>query len=136
MNRSTRLITATYIMSYVAVKAPDSVTTAQIAKAVKDHPARVRQIVAALVKGKLLASTRGAHGGVRLTRTAESITLRHIYEAVEDRPLLAVSVKEPFPARFCHVHPTFTKLYKSLEEQMRAELEDVWLRDMYTKPPR
>jgi Rrf2 family protein len=136
MSRSTRLVTATYILSYVAVKAPALVTTSAIAAAVKDHPARVRQLVAVLVRKRLLSSVRGASGGVRLARDPEDITLGDICDAVEDQPLLAVSLKDPFAAWAgrCHVHPTFTRLYAEFEWKMREDLRRHRLRDMYTPP--
>lgn len=136
MARSTKLVTATYILSYVGVKAPALVTTRTIARAVKDHPARVRQIVAALVRKNLLMSVRGARGGVRLARDPEHITLGDICDAVEDQPLLAVSLKNPFSAfgGKCQVHPTFTRLYAEFEWKMREDLRRHRLRDMYTLP--
>jgi Rrf2 family protein len=136
MGRSTKLVTATYILSYVAVKTPGLVTTSAIAAAVKDHPARVRQLVAALVRKGLLSSVRGANGGVQLARAPEDITLGDICDAVEDQPLLAVSLKDPFAAWAgrCHVHPTFTKLYADFEWKMREDLRRHRLRDMYTPP--
>ncbi|SRR6266545_5594630 len=136
MGRSTKLVTATYILSYVAVKAPALVTTSAIARAVKDHPARVRQLVATLVRKNLLMSVRGANGGVRLARAPEDITLRDICDAVEDQPLLAVSLKNPFAAWAgrCQVHPTFTKLYADFEWKMREDLRSHRLREMYTPP--
>ena len=136
MARSTKLVTATYILSYVAVKAPALVTTSAIARAVKDHPARVRQVVSMLVKKNLLMSIRGANGGVRLGREPEDITLRDICDAVEDQPLLAVSLKDPFSqwAGRCKVHPTFTRIYADFEWKMREDLRRYRLRDMYTPP--
>lgn len=136
MARSTKLVTATYILSYVGVKAPALVTTRAIARAVKDHPARVRQLVATLVRRNVLMSVRGARGGVRLARPPEHITLRDICDAVEDRPLLAVSLKNPFSAFAgkCQVHPTFTQLYADFEWKMREDLRLHRLRDMYTLP--
>jgi Rrf2 family protein len=136
MGRSTKLVTATYILSYVAVKAPALVTTSAIARAVKDHPARVRQLVAALVRKNLLLSVRGPRGGVRLGRDPEDISLGDICDAVEDQPLLAVSLKDPFAAWAgrCHVHPTFTRLYAEFEWRIREGLRHHRLRDMYTAP--
>lgn len=135
MPASTKLASATYILSYVAVKAPGLVTTATIAKAVKEHPARVRQIVAALVRARLLRSVRGARGGVTLGRPAETISLRDIHEAVEDQGLLTLTLKDPFSAWAgkCHVHPTLTKLYRDFEERMLVSLSDYRLSQMFTK---
>jgi DNA-binding IscR family transcriptional regulator len=89
MSKSTRLLTATYILSYVAANAPEVVTTERIAEQVDEHPTRVRQIVAALVKAGLLSASRGAAGGVSLRRAASEISLRDVQEAVQDSSLLA-----------------------------------------------
>jgi Rrf2 family protein len=134
MPASSKLATATYILSYVAVKAPTLVTTATIAKVVKEHPTRVRQLVAALARARLLRSVRGARGGVTLGRPAETISLRDIYEAVEDQSLLTLTLKDPFSAWAdrCHVHPTLTKLYRDFEERMLVQLSDYRLSQMFT----
>jgi Rrf2 family protein len=134
MPASSKLATATYILSYVAVKGPTLVTTATIAKVVKEHPTRVRQLVAALARARLLRSVRGARGGVTLGRPAETISLRDIYEAVGDQSLLTLTLKDPFSAWAdrCHVHPTLTKLYRDFEERMLVQLSDYRLSQMFT----
>ena len=78
MPASTKLATATYILSYVAVKAPALVTTATIAKAVKEHPARIRQLDAAGLVPWAGASAHwmcikgGAITGRRITHAASA----------------------------------------------------------------
>lgn len=135
MSRSTKLVSASYILSYIAAKAPAQVTTEEIARAVKDHPARVRQIVAALVKAEFLVSVRGANGGVTLARPASQINLLQVFEAVEDQPVLALSLRESFDGwgAKCRVHPVISKLYGELEDQVLTQLGRVRLDHLIDK---
>lgn len=133
MSKSTRLLTATYILSYVAANAPEVVTTERIATQVDEHPTRVRQIVAALVKAGLLAAARGASGGVSLKRPAAQITLHDIQQAVQDGSLLALHLFEPSSewAGKSSVHLMFENLRDELEKRIRDYLDEHTLDQTY-----
>lgn len=135
MSRSTKLVSAAYIMSYVAAKDPQQLTTDAIADALKDHPARVRQIVAALVKAKLLRSLRGAGGGVVLAKAPEKITLKDLYLAVDDQPLLSLGLRASFDGwdNICGVRPILTSLYSEMEADLVAKLSKVKLSTLYKR---
>jgi tripartite-type tricarboxylate transporter receptor subunit TctC len=134
MPKSTKLVTATYIMSYVAASSPDLVTTDRIARKVDEHPTRVRQIVAGLVKHGLLSATRGASGGVTLARPAAEITLRDITAAVHDASLLGFHVRDPHSewAGKSKVHPLFENLRAELDGYINAYLARNTLDQTYT----
>lgn len=134
MSKSTRLLTATYILSYVAANAPEVVTTERIAEQVDEHPTRVRQIVAALVKAGLLTASRGASGGVALKRPAAEISLRDVQEAVQDSSLLAFHLFEPKSewAGKSRVHLVFENLRAELESRIQAYLAEHTLDQTYT----
>ncbi len=133
MSKSTRLLTATYILSYVAANAPEVVTTERIAEQVDEHPTRVRQIVAALVKASLLSASRGAAGGVSLRRPASEISLRDVQEAVQDSSLLAFHLFEPCSewAGKSRVHLVFENLRAELESRIQAYLAEHTLDQTY-----
>jgi Rrf2 family protein len=137
MSRSTKLISAAYIMSYVAAKDPQQLTTDTIADAMKDHPARIRQIVAALVKAELLKSLRGAGGGVVLARAPDKITLKDIYLAVDEQPLLSLGMRPSFNGwdNVCSVRSVLTSLYTGMENDLIDKLGKVKLTTLY-KPAR
>lgn len=137
MSRSTKLVSAAYIMSYVAAKHPEQLTTDSIAEALKDHPARVRQIVASLVKADLLISLRGAGGGVALGRPPDRITLKDLYLAVDDQPLLALGLRSDFNGwdNVCSVKPIVSALYSEMEGDLIGKLAKVRLSSLY-KPAR
>ncbi|MFM7533185.1 MAG: tripartite tricarboxylate transporter substrate-binding protein [Rubrivivax sp.] len=133
MSKSTRLLTATYILSYVAANAPEVVTTERIAEQVDEHPTRVRQIVAALVKAGLLTASRGAAGGVALKRPASAISLRDVQEAVQDGSLLAFHLFEPKSewAGKSRVNLVFENLRGELEARIQAYLAEHTLDQTY-----
>jgi Rrf2 family protein len=122
-------------LSYVAIKAPNLVTTDEIARQIEDHPARVRQLVATLVKADLLVSVRGANGGVKLARDADEIDLRQVYEAVADQPLVSIAWKDPHPtwANNCHIQPNFERLSEELETKAMNDLASYRLSEMFTR---
>lgn len=134
MSKSTRLLTATYILSYVAANAPEVVTTERIAEQVDEHPTRVRQIVAALVRAGLLVAMRGAAGGVSLARPATEISLHDIQTAVQDGSLLALHLFEPDSewAGKSSVHLVFENLRDELQHRIDSYLGQHTLDQTYT----
>ncbi|HYF17256.1 MAG TPA: tripartite tricarboxylate transporter substrate-binding protein [Ramlibacter sp.] len=133
MSKSTRLLTATYILSYVAASAPEVVTTERISSQVDEHPTRVRQIVADLVKAGLLVASRGAAGGVSLKKPASEITLHDIQQAVQDGSLLNLNLFEPSSewAGKSRVHLVFENLRDELEKRIRDYLGEHTLDQTY-----
>lgn len=104
-------------------------TTDAVAKALEDHPARVRQIVAGLVRGGLLQSLRGANGGVALARPAAQITLRDIFNATEERGMLGVGLRANDADGVTATPLTrgFQALFAELETMVLQRLENVTL---------
>lgn len=134
MPYSTKLATASYITAYIAAHHPDLMTSDKVAEAVADHPTRVRQFVAMLVKAGLLRSLRGSGGGLALAREPDEITLLDIYVAVEDSPALSVAMRENFTGwgASCHVDPILRGVFDKAEGQFRALLAGVPLTALYT----
>lgn len=127
MSQSTRLITASYILSFVAANAPQKLRTETIAKWVKTHPTRVRNLVSQMVKADILKSYRGAKGGLTLARPANEITLREVYDAVQESSLIAEKIDNPFSGMedHCKVFEVFTRLFAMLENNMRLDLGNI-----------
>lgn len=129
MTQSTKLASAAYIMAYVARHEPEHVTTDSIARALKDHPTRVRQIVSALVKAGLMKSLRGANGGIVLARPPSRIDFRQIYEAIGEKSPLALAMRADDPGRNfpCNVHPVVSRLYTDIEGEALRRLAGITL---------
>ncbi|MBM3646767.1 MAG: Rrf2 family transcriptional regulator [Alphaproteobacteria bacterium] len=137
MANSTKLASAAYIMAYVARHEPEHVTTESIARVLRDHPARVRQIVAALVKAGLMKSLRGATGGIVLARPPAKIDFREIYEAIGDKSPLSLAMREDDPGRNypCNVHPVISRLYRDMESDLLQRLSRLTLDKVIDRRP-
>jgi Rrf2 family protein len=131
--KSTKFVTACYIMSFIGSHDPRLLSTATIAKWVNTHPARARQIVALLVKAGLLDSSRGGGGGVRLAKKANSITLLDIYDVVGETEMFQFSIDNPFSqwADHCSVHSVLQDMRTTIEEQTRREFRKIKLSDVF-----
>ncbi|SFI31436.1 Rrf2 family protein [Pseudomonas guineae] len=127
MSQSTRLITASYILSFVAANAPQKLRTETIAKWVKTHPTRVRNLVALMVKANILKSYRGARGGLTLARPPHEITLSEVYDAVQESSLIAEKIDNPFSGMedHCKVHSVFLNLFALMENNIRQDLQGI-----------
>lgn len=134
MSRSTRLASASYILSYIAAREGAHVTTDAIAEAVRDHPARVRQLISALVKAGLVNSVRGANGGVLLAKDPNDISLKDIYEAVKEQPMISLTLKLPNKdwEHICGVHSALSSLYQQMEDEFQDRLSQIRLNQLYT----
>lgn len=134
--RSTKFVTACYILSFVAYHGPDMISTQTISKWVNTNASRVRQIVARLVRAGLLASTRGGDGGVVLGRDASGITLLDIFDAVAEQEMALFSVENPFSdwKDRCRVHSVLTMMRGELERDFRLKLAETSLSSMYAPP--
>jgi Rrf2 family protein len=134
MSRSTKLASAAYILSFIASRHPDQLTSDLIAEVVEDHPARVRQLISALGKAGLIQSVRGANGGVVLGRAARDISLRDIYEAVEEQPMVSLLLRRGYVGwgPQCKVHDTLSGVFDDVESKFLARLGRIRLTDLYT----
>lgn len=134
--KSTKFVTACYILSFVAYHGPDLISTPTIARWVNTNASRVRQIVARLVRAGLLASARGGEGGVVIGRDPASISLLDIYDAVAEPELSLFSVDNPFSdwKDRCRVHSVLTMMHGELERDFRRKLADTHLDQLYAPP--
>ena len=88
------------------------VSSAQLSDYLAANPTLVRKLQTTLVQKGLLTSQLGRRGGVRLARSAETITLRQIFEAaVSERPLW--TARPNIPHR-CVVSTNFPRYFSDL----------------------
>lgn len=81
------------------------------------------KIVQALARARLVVTSRGAGGGVRLARRPEEVTLRQVIEAVEGPLFLNRCLVHPGACprdRFCTVHPVWHRLQDVLLRELEA----------------
>lgn len=71
---------------FLAQHHPDSYTTALIAKGTKVPPGYLSKILQAMVRAELIHSRRGLHGGFKLIREPEDITVLDVLLTVGAQP--------------------------------------------------
>ena len=80
----TRFTSALQVAVVVAMNQAAGIrtTSSSLAEGLNTNASFVRKIVAVLVKARLLTTSDGSHGGVRLSRPAALINLLEIHEAI------------------------------------------------------
>src|SRR5829696_356474 len=91
----------------------------------------LENLLADLRRARLVANQRGADGGYRLAREAESITLADIIRAV-DGPLAGVRDEAPEDVAYAGPATSLRDVWIALRASMRAVLETTTLADVAT----
>ncbi|ACY15543.1 Rrf2 family transcriptional regulator [Haliangium ochraceum] len=81
---NTRFAVAVHILTLLQAQAGEPASSEWIAGSVNTNPALIRRLLSQLAKAGLTRSQRGAGGGALLARSADSITLADVYQAVSD----------------------------------------------------
>ena len=130
MAKSQRFPMATHILMVLAFMKDQYLSSDKIAKSVQTNPAAIRRIMAQLHQAGWIESTVGAGGGSRLAVEPVSISLRDVYEAVEED-----GIHTPHhPNMVCPVARAVQRIFFSRleqsEEAMKADLAKTTLSDL------
>ena len=82
MAANCRFAFAVHILSVLALKRNEGVTSDTLAGSVNTNPVVIRRIVSTLQQAGLVATVKGAHGGVKLAASPENISLGAVYRAM------------------------------------------------------
>jgi Rrf2 family protein len=127
MSANSRLTVATHILTWMALVArrnPDPVTSDRIAASVNTNPVVIRRTLGLLANGGLVESYRGVNAGWRLTRSADTISLLDIFNALEEGAHFALHPSQPSQA--CPIGrgigSTLSRVYDSIDDGVRKTL--------------
>lgn len=101
MARNSRFAIAVHTLALMANHADSPLKSESIACLVKTNAVVIRRLLPELAKAGLVETHAGAHGGSRLKRQPEEISLWEIYQAVEMSA--AFSVHQPLSEGQCKV---------------------------------
>ena len=123
---------AVHVLTVLAYKEGDRVTSNLLAGSVNTNPVIIRRLLLALQGAKLVETSKGACSGSRLSRSPRRIDLAEVYRAVEDaEPFPSPSGK---PSAACPVgkcirvalHGVFTSAQRAMERDLeKTTLADV-----------
>jgi Rrf2 family protein len=105
-----------------------------MAQSVGTHPVVVRRVLSDLQRAGLVETKRGPGGGATLARCASKITLREVYEAIQDEESL-FHMPPAGPGEGCKVGAKIASylhsLFGDVEEALRERLDGVTLDQMH-----
>jgi Rrf2 family protein len=106
------------------------VATSTVAREMKIPPSFLAKIISQLAIAGLLHTSRGAHGGVTLTREPKDISLLEVVESIDGPIMLNQCVSDPANCEVsgdCPMHPIWADVQKDLVARLRrttfADLE-------------
>ena len=131
MAANTRFATGVHAMVLLAAE-PDGLQTSEdIAGKLSVNPVVIRRVFSLLHQAGLLDSHKGPHGGSKLARSAKSITLAEIYDALDAGELFHTgSLSGPQTAK---VGAALKKVFSGAQVSLRDELDKTRLSDLAKK---
>jgi Rrf2 family protein len=123
---------AVHVLTVLAYKEGDRVTSGFLAASVNTNPVIVRRLLLALQKARLVETRKGADSGSRLSCSPARINLAQVYQAVEESEPFATPSKKPnaaCPVGNC-IRDTLHAVFASAEQAMIQDLEKTTLADI------
>jgi DNA-binding IscR family transcriptional regulator len=120
---------AVHVLTVLAYKEGDRVTSQFLAASVNTNPVIVRRLLLTLQRAKLVETRQGAGFGSRLTCSPARINLAQVYRAVEDTEPFAIPSKKPnaaCPVGNC-IRDTLNSVFVSAQKALEQDLEKTTL---------
>ena len=126
--------TAVHILTALACK-KNMMSSELLAASVNTNPVVIRRLLAQLTKSKLVLTTRGKSGGVKLAKEPSHITLKDIYLAVAPTESIAPRTKPPQKdcVVSCAMHNIMTLIAEGSQRATLKYLETQKLSDLSKK---
>ena len=119
-----RFAISVHILSLLAFESQDWLSSEFLAGSININPVLVRKELGNLRAHGLVISKEGKTGGSKLARSAESIYMSEIYDAVRQNDLLGKGINDPNPA--CNIgrqiYVYLGDLYTEAELALRSSL--------------
>jgi len=132
MSANTRFPVAVHVMTALACRDGENLTSPYLAHSIQTHPVVVRRTLGQLRKAGLVEGHAGKSGGTRLARSPERITLLDIYAAVGGSSVFALPDKPEVKtcAVSCGIKRLLADVQADADRAFSASLQKVRLSDM------
>jgi len=132
MSGNSRFAVAVHVMTSLAYHDGELLSSPLLAKSVRTNPVVIRRLMAQLRRAGLVEARAGKSGGVRLGRSAATITLLDIYRAVEGgSPFVLPDKPENKSCSVsCAMKPLLSAVLAEADRAMARSLEKVRLSDL------
>jgi Rrf2 family protein len=135
MKTSCRFAMAVHVLTVLAYKDGDRVTSSLLASSVNTNPVVIRRLLLALQEAKLVETRKGMGFGSRLSRSPARINLAQIFRAVEDSETFVLPPKKPnqaCPVGHC-IQSAVASVFTSAREALERDLERTTVADLVAK---
>ncbi|MEW4530438.1 MAG: Rrf2 family transcriptional regulator [Maioricimonas sp. JB045] len=122
MSRSTRFPAAVHVLSILALKPDGYISSTILAKSLDTNAVVVRRLLAQLQDAGFVETQPGVRGGAKLLVDPEAVSLRDVYEAVEETDVFRLHSPQPLCPIAKVVTRKMTPLMEHAEEQMKSTL--------------
>src|SRR3954469_1032626 len=132
MKTSCRFAMAVHVLTVLAYKDGDRVTSGLLASSVNTNPVVIRRLLLALQEAKLVETRKGMGFGSRLSRSPARINLAQIFRAVEQQETFVLPPKKPnqaCPVGHC-IQAAIGKVFTSACSALERDLEKTTLADL------
>jgi Rrf2 family protein len=123
---------AVHVLTVLAYKEGDRVTSVFLAGSVNTNPVIIRRLLLSLQRARLVETCKGAGSGSRLSRSPGRINLAEVYRAVEEVEPFAAPSRKPndaCPVGHC-IRKALNRIFASAESAMEHDLEQTNLADV------
>ena len=127
MTASSRFPAATHILTALHWNEGQLLSSEQLAVTVNTNPVVIRRVLGMLRKAGLVMTQPGAHGGSKLAKSPQQITLLAVYQAVEDTSLFRLHCPSTTCALGGVMETTLAPIYGQAEQAMEQVLAGVTL---------
>lgn len=127
MSANSRLTTAVHALCWLELsrrRGAPVLSSARVAASLDSHPVLVRRCLGELKAAGLVTSSRGPGAGWSLAKPAETITMRDVHLALEDRDIFALHAHEPnqdCPVGY-GIRPVLSDVYRDVERIVEDRL--------------
>ena len=129
MRTSCRFAMAVHVLSVLAYKDGERVTSSLLASSINTNPVVVRRLMLALQRAGLIETRKGVGSGSRLSCPPSRISFADIYRAVEAGQGFVLPPKKPnvhCPVGSC-IQKTLSEVFSSVEEAVLKNLKKTTL---------
>ncbi len=131
MSANLRFSVALHILTLLAAKGTELLTSEEIASSVDTNPVVIRRVMASLRESGLVESRPGVNGGWRLKKLATTITLRKVFESVHEDDLLSIHAH---PNPHCpiggHIRDSLQDVFAEAEKALHSSLSTQTIADV------
>jgi len=127
--------TAVHILTALACNKKELMSSDNLAVSVNTNPVVIRRLLSQLTKNKLVITTRGKSGGVKLAKEPNQINLKDVYLAVAPSEVIAPRNKSPHKecAVSCAMFSIMTGIAEGTHKATLKYLESHRLSDLSKK---